>query len=158
MNSLLASLLILVPAPIADEQPTGPAPSLQFVKWNLGTFEMTVTVTKAVPVTKTIVVNVNGRKESRNVTTYEYVQEIRKESLDVKGAEVFGLDGKKIDETTWQKALGSGAVVALTREGQLPHSGYLRVLKEGTLIVVFKPAMNPLLGPITVPSPNAPKR
>jgi len=85
------------------------------------------------------------------------VQEISKAMLDGKGVEVFGLDGKKIDETAWQKALSAGAVVVVTRDGQLPHAGYRKVFKEGTLIVVFKPMMNPALGPIAVPAPNGPR-
>ncbi len=159
MNALLASLLILVPAPAPDEEPTGSVPGIQFVKWNKGTFEMTVTVTVAVQVPTTVVVNVNGKQEARTVNKYEFVQEIRKEALDGKGAEVYSVDGKKLDDSVWQKALSSGAIVVLTRDGKLPHPAYRKVFREGTLIVVLKPTPPMgVPGAIAVPSPNGPKR
>lgn len=148
MNALLISLLILIPAPSSDDEPTGSAPVLQFLKWNKGSFEATTTVTEAVPVTKTFVVNVNGKQETRTVTAFEYVQKTIISNLDAKNAEVYGIDGKKIDEATWQKALAAGAVVAVVRDGKLPHESYRRIFREGTIIVVFKAA-----APMIVPPP-----
>lgn len=148
MSTLLTTLLILVPAPTGEGEPTGPAPTLQFLKWGKGGLETTTTVTEAVPVTKSFVVNVNGKQETRTVTAFEYVQKTVVSNLDAKNAEVYGIDGKKIDEATWQKTLGAGAVVAVVRDGRLPHEGYRRIFREGTLIVVFKAA-----APMIVPPP-----
>lgn len=160
MTSLLAMLLILVPAPMGESEPTGPAPAIQHLKWVKGAFESTVAVMEYVPVTKTIEVAVNGQKQIQNVTTYQAVQKMVRQQFTAAGVEVFDLAGKKIADADWQKALGPGATVLVTRDGQLPHAAYRKVFKEGTLIVVFKPvpvAPPPVPGPIAVPAPNGPK-
>jgi hypothetical protein len=140
MTSLLSGLFLslLVPAPMVAE-PSGAPPTLQFVKWTDRGLEQTVVVTKYVPVQKAVEVNVNGQVQLRTVTELVPVTETHKQLIDIKNAEIYDLDGKKVDEATWQKALSGGAVVAMSQDGRLPDSIYRQALKQGTLIVVVKP-------------------
>lgn len=146
MMPLLTAFLILVPAPGADEEPTGPAPNLQYLKYNKGAFETIETVTVYEQRAVTSVENGKQVPVTRLVTV-PVVKTVRV-SLDARGTEVFGVDGKKIDDATWQKVLGSGAVVVVVRDGNLPHAAYRKAFREGTLIVVFKPG-----APMAVPAP-----
>jgi hypothetical protein len=158
MEAILAAFLILVPAPVADGEPTGPAPTLQHLKYHKGAFETTSTVTAYETQAITVIENVNGILVPVTRTLAFPVVKLVKTMLDAKGAEVYGIDGKKIDESTWQKALGSGAVVVVVRDGNLPHAAYRKALREGTLIVVFKP-MQPMEIPAPIPMPlPAPKQ
>lgn len=155
MTQLLTALLILVPAPGPDEEPTGPAPTLQFLKYLNGKFEMTKTVMKSELRMETFTTNINGKEVVQARTVAIPVAVIEKMMIEANGAEVYGLDGKKVDESVWQKSLGSGAIV-LVAHGQLPHATYRKALREGTLIVMFKPtAPVPPIAPILpVPVPK----
>lgn len=155
MTSLLTAFLILVPAPAADEEPTGPARTLQFLKWNKGAFETTRTITEYVPQTYSVTVNVNGQQMVQTRTVNVPVMKIVRIDIAAKVAEVFDLDGKKIDESSWQKTFSPGAVT-IVAQGQLPHPAFRKVFKEGTLIVVIK-ATEPNPGPPNIPVPNIPK-
>ena len=141
MTSFLTGLFLslLVPAPMAED-PTRAPPTLQFVKWTDKGLEQTVVSTKFVPVQKAVEFKVNGQVQLRTVTELVPVTETRKQLIDIKNAEIYDLDGKKVDEATWQKALSGGAIIAMSQDGHLPDSIYRQALKVGTLIVMLKPA------------------
>jgi hypothetical protein len=140
MSAALTSLLlILVPAPAADEQPFGAAPTLQFMEWKNGTIEQTVTVSKTVPIETTETVTMNGRAVVQKVVKLQRVLETHKQAIDPKEAEIYDLDGKKVDDAVWQKALAHGAIVLVAGDRELPHAAFRKAIKEGTLVVVLKP-------------------
>jgi hypothetical protein len=153
MPSILAYFLILVPAPATEPEPTGSAPTLQYVRFNdKGVFEQTVTIVKYTPVTKSITVNVNGKMQVQNVTEVVPTQVIEKRLIDAKGYDFYDLDGKRLDEADWKKALSGGAVVAVAADGNVPHAAYRKVLKAGTIIMVGKaPAPIPMKLPPPAP-------
>jgi hypothetical protein len=136
MTSLLTAFLIMVPAP-AEEPPTGSAPTLQFWKWASNGLEMIARTPEIVPVVEKVTLNVNGKQEVHEVIGHKAVMVER--IITINGAEVYSLDGKKQDQDVWQKAFGRGSVVAVTHDGQLPHLSYRKILRENTLIFVFKP-------------------
>jgi hypothetical protein len=158
MSTLFTALLIMVPAPGPDEEPTGPAPTLQYLKYVNGAFETTATVTKSEARTETIEVIVNGQKQVQARTVLVPVVVQSKMTIDAKGAEVYGIDGKKIEDATWQKALNAGAVVVVTQDGQLPQPAYRKAFRDGTLIVVLKPMPQPKQLPAVPMVLPAPKR
>lgn len=160
MSSLLTAFLILVPAPTGDDMPTGAAPTLQYVKLVNGAFEMNVFITEQVPVTVPTTSIVNGKAEVRNVTRFVQVVKVVRQNIDVKGVEFYSLDGRKLDDGSWKKALGSGGVIAIASDGKLPHPAFLKVLRDGTLIMVSKPTpplKAPATVPMAVPAPDRPK-
>jgi hypothetical protein len=160
MTSLLTAFLILVPAPTGDEMPTGAPPSLQYIKLVNGAFEMNVFRTEQVPFTQAIMVVNNGIVEMRNVTSFRQVTTVVRQNIDVNGAQFYSLDGKKLDDASWKKALGSGGIIAIASDGKLPHPAFRKVLREGTLIMVTKPAPQPkapATAPMAVPAPIAPR-
>jgi hypothetical protein len=142
MYLLLSSAMagFLAPAlPAADEEPTGLAPTLRFVRIeDKGRFEYLITVTKYVPVARQVEVVVNGLKQVRNITEAVPVTHVEKHLLDPKGVDVYDLDGTKTDESVWQNTLKKGAVVALSEDGKLPHAAYRKALKASTLVLVVK--------------------
>jgi len=140
----LSAFLFLVPAPMTVEAPKGAPPVLQFLKWKEGEFE----IAQPHPYIETYIekdVKANGKLVTKTRTVYK-IKTVTKSSID---AEVYDLQGKKIEEAVWQKALGKGAIVLLPADGQLPDSSYLSTFKEGMLIVLIKNV--PLMFP---PPPN----
>lgn len=143
MSTILAGLLfVLVPAPNVEAEPNGVAPTLQFVKWNKGVIEQSVTVAVHVPVVESVTVNVNGVPQTQNITSFRTVYKTEKRTIDSKAVKVYSLDGKPVVEGDWQKILTSGAVVLLATNGVVPDAAYRKVIKDGTLIVVVKPNTN----------------
>jgi hypothetical protein len=144
MSALLAALIILVPAPPANDEPfRGLAPTLQFVRWNNGTLEQTVTVWEQEPKEVTETVNTNGRTETRKTIILTSVYKRERRAINAKDTEVYDLDGKKVEDAAWQKALANGAIVLLAVDGVLPHATFRSAIKDGTLIVVLKPQSKP---------------
>lgn len=139
MSAIFAALIVLVSAPPESDEPVGGlAPTLQYVRWNNGTLEQTVTVWKQVPLEVTETVNVNGQAKTQRRVGLESVYSTERRAIDAKDAEVYDLDGKKVDDAVWQKTLAKGAIVLLADDGVLPHAAFRKATKDGTLIVVVK--------------------
>lgn len=146
--------VLLVPLASRESEPSGVPPTLQFVKWNdSGSFEYKVVVTKYVAVERAIERNVGGNIQNQKIVDRvpTFITETR--SMDGKNIDVYDLDGKKVEAPVWQKILGDGAVVVFTQDGNLPHPGYRKVFKAGTLVLVTKSGMPP---PIPAPVPKTP--
>ena len=94
-----------------------------------------VTVTSAVPVQKTITVNVNGKPETRTVT--EYVTQLRtvEHAIDLKKSTVRTVGGKKLDLDAVKKRLVKPQVVVVSADGKAVNEAYLKVLDKDALIV-----------------------
>jgi hypothetical protein len=120
MSAIAALLFILVPAPPAEAEPDGVAPTLQFVKWSNGNFEQTARYAVQETVIVPVLVTVNGVAETQNVPKTQVVQKVVKKIMDAKAAAVYDIDGNKIDESVWQKTLAGGAIVLVAADGNLP--------------------------------------
>ena len=137
--ALTALFVVLIPAPPAVDPPFGVAPTIQFMEWKDGTIEQTVTVNDAVPVESTEMVTINGKIVVQKVIKYQTVHKTHKQAISAKDVDVYDLDGKKVDEAAWQKALEHGAIVLLAGDSELPQPAFRKAVKEGTLVVVLKP-------------------
>lgn len=158
MTSLLTAYLILVPAPADEPEPTGAAPTLQYVRFNdQGLFEKKTKAIVYAQEAQTQVVIVNGQQVTRTVLVMVPRTVEQTVRLDSKQYDYYDLDGKKVDESAWKKALSAGAVVLVAADGKAPEAAYRKALKPGTLILVAKTAK---IGPAppVVPQPLPPKR
>ena len=69
------------------------------------------------------------------------VMEQRRQYLDEKGVRVFGTDGKAVRPKDLPNLLRQAAPVLVSADGEKVDPFYLKLAREGTLIVVFpKPA------------------
>jgi hypothetical protein len=153
MTSLLTAVLIMVPAP-AEGAPSGAPPTLQFVKFDdKGVFRQTVTLTRYVPVQKTVTVNVNGQLQTQTVTEVVPQQVQQEQVMNAKDFDIYDQDGKLVDESTWKKALAPGGVVLLAGDGKVPHPAYVKAVKPGTLILVGKLPRPMGVPPVAPPPP-----
>ncbi len=134
---VLLSLVLAADAPLVDE-PFGAIPQLQFVKWEKGAFLWTAEIVEPVTLEKTVELLVNGQTVTQKVTEIQQVKKTVTYSLTPQRIDVYDIDGKKVAEENWPKAIGNGAVIAIAPDGKIPHPTYCKAFKEGTLIVVVK--------------------
>jgi len=147
MQMLFTAMLILVPAPPVDNsEPKGVAPTVRFVTWEGGNLMMQTTVTVRVPYTETVTQVVNGQQVPVTITKVRAALKTVKSTTHGNYLG-YDLDGKKIDEKIWKKALEKGATVIIAGNDELPDIGYRKLFKEGILILVPYPS-DP-----TVPTP-----
>lgn len=138
LNVLLLSI-IAAPAPGATALPKGQAPHFLVISVKDSNLVAKVTVYKTVPVTKQVVVNVNGKQETRTYTEYETVVMERLHQYPLKTTTATYADGRKIDDKTLVKLLAKPTLVVLSGNGQTIDAAYLKLFKKDTIVLVTKP-------------------
>jgi hypothetical protein len=151
LQLLLASAVLAAPAPRVDDPPvpTGPAPQFAIVRLagdgNLVQRELVPVTTQKIVVVK---VNVQGtvvtRHQAVNVIEYKQVEKMTR----VKGLQAFDTFGKPVLAEKLPELLKKDTLVLISADGKLPDAGYLRIVKEGTLILVLPSPTAPELPPV----------
>ncbi|HEY7155166.1 MAG TPA: hypothetical protein VH575_14485 [Gemmataceae bacterium] len=151
MTSTLLTLAILFPAAPApapkDTGPKGLPPrvvtvsavsdnSLQFLQVTHVLTSQKVQVPEQVQ-TEQGVVQVT---KAKTIEVPVPVQRITRVSLDDKGVQVYGADGKKIDPKEVRKRVAKPVAALLSADGKPVDPFYLRLAREGTLVFVIPAA------------------
>jgi hypothetical protein len=75
-------------------------------------------------------------EEEKTVTVYTPVESKVLKSFDAKEVEVWGMDGNRVDPGALPKLLGKEIPVLVPTDGKRVDSSELRIIKEGTMILV----------------------
>src|SRR5262249_52626074 len=135
------------------DSPKGPPPTVKIATVDEnGRLLLTMTITEFQQVFKEIVVRVGEREEKRKVAEIVPVTVQKMIMLDGKDVEVYGTDGKRLDPKRLPKTRGPVPIL-VSSDGKQVDPFYLRLAREGTLIVVT-PSLNQGIGiPVPVPVP-----
>jgi hypothetical protein len=127
-----------VPAP-KDTMPKGLPPQVVMISAvSEDAIEILQTTQRQVPQQVTEQVNEGQRvvQVTRTVMVSVPVQQMIKLPLDGKGAQVYGTDGKKIDPKDVRKRVTKSVAALLSTDGKPVDPFYLRLAREGTLVIV----------------------
>jgi hypothetical protein len=104
-----------------------------------GTLEILQTTQKSVPQQVTEQTQVGNRlvPVTKTVTVSIPMQQIIRVSLDDKGVQVYGADGKKIDPKDVGKRIAKPVPALLSADGKPVDPFYLRLAREETLVLVI---------------------
>ena len=98
-------------------------------------------VIRHVPEVRVVEVKKGDKIEKVEQKVFVPVMEQRRQYLDEKGVRVFGTDGQQVRPENLPNFLRQGAPVLVSADGEKVDPFYLKLAREGTLIVVFpKPA------------------
>ncbi len=149
IKCLTCLLVSLVGANTLLAQPNtnlGEPPALRVVAGvdpKAGIITFAYTVTRQVPVIKTITVIENGMAITKNVQDLTTVAEQRMVAIEIAKSRVITPNGKQlpIDEV-WQR-LKANTVIAMSADGNTPAAAYLQALSERTLVIIPAPFLPP---------------
>ncbi len=150
LTRLLCVLTLVLTTNLAQAQPpaiVGAAPTLRVVTGvddKKGVVYFTETLTRYVPVVKTIVVIENGQQVNKNVTETVAVMEQRVIVIDLTKSRVITPNGKQLPIDDVWKRLKTNTVIALSADSNTPAAAYLNAFNEQTLIVIPPP---PVMAP-----------
>ena len=143
MRTILALLTgMLLSASLAHAQPgapTGPPPAFKIVTSvdkDKGMIVFKETVYRHVPVSKEIVMIVNGQQVKKTVTEYVAVAEERLFEINAANSRIITPDGKQlpIDEV-WMRVKAK-SVVVVSATSDATAQAYLRALSAETLVII----------------------
>lgn len=149
-TKLLGVLTLLLSVNLATAQPpaiTGTAPTLRVVAGvdsKVGLITILETVTRFVPVVKTIVVIENGQQINKNVTETVAVMEQRHIAIEMTKSRVITTNGKQLPIDDVWKRVKVNTIIALSADGNTPAAAFLQALSDQTLIVIPPP---PVMAP-----------
>lgn len=156
MNAtLFVSLLALAaPAPAANELPKSPPPRVGVISIQ-GNDRPVIMLTQfgMVQRKEKRTVIVEGKQQTQEFTVPVAVP-FMLQPVDGKELQVFGLDGKKIDAKELARTIRGPTPVLVSADGQPVDPFYLKMAKEGTLVLVGT-AQNVLPLPEEIPNPPA---
>jgi hypothetical protein len=141
LHPLFALVVLAAPAP-DPVVPAGPPPQLAVVHLTRdGDLVQRAVVAVAVPVLreKTIIVKGKEVKVTEAATMVEYRTEER--TTKVRGLEAYDTAGKLIPAERLPELLARDTLVLISADGKKLDPACLRVIKEGTLILVLPPPM-----------------
>lgn len=160
MNLTLLTLALSFPAAPAPapkpERPSGPPPSIVTISPGAeGLLTILDIDQQMVPQQRTVQVTTNDGRV-RQVTQTVMVPVLRQSSriLALDKVEIYGHDGKKLAPADVKKHLSRTVPALLSRNGMPVDRFYLRMVREGTLILVIPPAHVPPPGNIPKPKPR----
>jgi hypothetical protein len=104
-----------------------------------------------VPSTREVLVKENGQTKKVTVPVDEPRVRIVEKFFDGKDMQVFGTDGKQLETKDVAKALEKETPVLLSADANKVDPFYLRVIKEGTLILVPKRSADLIPAPPPMP-------
>jgi hypothetical protein len=97
-------------------------------------------VTEMVPVTKEIVVVINGKNETRTITEYASIMREMEVNITLTAHDAFTADGKRLDKQALWQRLQPKTVVVLGSETLLqPH--VRQVFRENVILLVARPVV-----------------
>jgi len=136
-------------------QPKGPPPRVMVTDVDATGQPFLRHVTQeVVPEERQVEVVVNGKAEVRKYVVHVPVLREVRVALDRAGVEVVGTDGKRIDPTDLPKLLRQPTPVLVSADGKKVDPFYLKIAREGTLIVVSAQLAAP--PPVFFPMPLQP--
>jgi hypothetical protein len=156
--TFLAALLAAVPVPEVAA-PKGPPPVVVLVTVQPdGTPVIPRTVTEHVPVTEEYTVKVGDRVEKRTRTAYTPAQKEFHIAVEGKELQVFGTDGKKVEAGDLRKLVRGPTPALASADGKPVDPFYLKMFREGTLVLVSPDLASRLAPPTGLPpdTPEAP--
>jgi hypothetical protein len=156
LTALTAGLLFAAPVrvPGTDEEvrlPRGPQPRQALARVNNDQLILTEAQTVYVQQQRTVQEVVEGRVVQRTVTVAVPVVQTVEVKHALKDVRAFGTDGKKVEAKAVAEALDKRKPVLVSADGRPVDPFYLKIIKEGTLVLVLpSPAVTP---PPPVPPP-----
>jgi len=148
MTSTFLTLALLLPATLAPAPkatlPKGPPPRIVSASIDSeGGFQFVEVTTKYVPQQRTREVNVGGQVQKVTETVTVPVTEMVQRKVDGENVEVYWVDGKKLDPEKVRKLAGKTLPVLVSSDGKPVDPFYLRLAREGTLVLVVSPKAGP---------------
>jgi hypothetical protein len=140
-----------VPAP-KDALPKGPPPRIVSVSIDPeGGFQFLEVTTQLVQEQRERAVLVGGQVQKVTETVMVPVQRMIQRKVDGENVEVYGIDGKKIDPEEVRKLARKTVPALVSSDGKPVDPFYLRLAREGTLVLVLsgkepKPVPAPKVG------------
>jgi len=159
MTSTLLTLAVLLPAAPApapkDTTPKGPAPRVVVIQVHTdGLPYFQHNIIELVPQQQTRQVQVG--QQVRQVVETKMIQVTRTVTLRLDGedVQVYGADGKKIDPKEVRKLVRKPVAALVSTDGKPVDPFYLRLAREGTLVIVVSTPATPEGGrDISIPEP-----
>jgi hypothetical protein len=105
-----------------------------------GKFEMVDTKQEMLPTQKTVTVQEDGQVRRVTQTVMVAVPRTVVRNLDIESVQFYGLDGKKIESKEVRKLLTKDMPALLSVDGKPVDRFYLRLAREGTLVLVVPPS------------------
>ncbi len=156
MTFTLLALMVAAPLPVKDESPKGPPPQVMVVSVQPdGTPAITQGQIRMVADERTVTAIDGMKPVTRKVTVMVPVSVTTLVAVDGKDVQVFGIDGKKIDPKAVRNLIGRSMAVLVSADGKPVDPFYLRLAKEGTLVVVMP---TPPEGVRAIPPPPEPMK
>ncbi|HTU16626.1 MAG TPA: hypothetical protein VMG10_01075 [Gemmataceae bacterium] len=156
----LALSLPAAPAPAPKmERPKGLAPRVVMIELgDEGKLKILEIASRMVQVQKVVTAKTADGKErqvTRTVMVPVFQQMIR--TVDLDGVRVFGVNGKKIETKEVRKQLAKPMPALVSVDGNPVDPFYLRVAREGTLVLVIPPQTGIPGGNVKImPAPKLP--
>jgi hypothetical protein len=137
LQTLLAAVVLAAPAP-ETPLPTGPAPQLAVVRLNSdGNLVQRVTVEVAKEVLREIKKTIDGREVVVQQKFIIIEQTFVDEARAGKGLAAFDATGKQVPADRLPGLLAKDTLVLISADGNKLDPAYLRVIKDGTLVLVL---------------------
>ena len=154
MTSTFLTLALLLPAaPVPAPKttlPKGPPPRIVSASINSeGGFQFLEWTTEYVQQQRTREVVEGGQVRRVTETVMVPVTRMVERKVDGENVEAYGVDGKKIDRDDVRKLAGKTLPVLVSSDGKPVDPFYLRLAREGTLVLVISAKAGP--------APAAPK-
>jgi hypothetical protein len=158
MTSTFLTVALLLPAAPAPAPkatlPKGPPPRIVSASIDSeGGFQFVELTTKYVPQQRTREVNVGGQVQKVTETVTVPVTVMVQRKVDGENVEVYGVNGKKIEPEEVRKRAGKTLPVLVSSDGKPVDPFYLRLAREGTLVLV----LSAKAGPVPAPRDETPK-
>jgi len=141
ISGLLATFLVIAaPLPAREEGPKGPPPQVIMINVQAdGAPVIPITRMRHVPVQRTVIVQEGGRNVTKTETVTVPIYETILSPIDGKEIQVYGVDGKKIDPKDLRGLIKGQTPAFQSADGKPVDPFYLRLAREGTVILVGPP-------------------
>jgi hypothetical protein len=154
--ALLAAAPVLALGGGPDGRPGGPPPRVMVLNVERdGTPYIVQTVTEFVPEQRTQEVKVGKEIQKRVVTVYVPVRKQVRVGLDGKDVQIFDSNGKRLALQDVPRML-KAVPVLVSADGKPVHPFYLRLVREGTLVVAAPSLTVPAETPVNLPPAKVP--
>jgi len=135
---MFAILLSALAVAADDVEPPQKAPPPRFVLVTLKDDHLVhrAIVPVTVAVKRKVEVDVNGKKEAREVVEYQTRMEWHEQKWEVKKATITTAGGKKLGLDDLKKRLAKPQVVFVSGDGKAVDEAYLKLLDKDAIVVV----------------------